>query len=303
MPLNVLILAAGALSALAAGPPVTRAPLAAARFDALNKELKAIATASGGEVGVAIVHLESGARAGIDGPGRFQMASVFKIPVAIAVLRSVDAGTLSLDTTVEIRPEDRREWGPLNDHWTPGMTVSVARMLDVMLVESDNTATDRLISMIGGPPAVQRALDALGLAGISVSLDEKEMGNAMRKDLAAFEAGAWNGATPEAMAALLSRLFRGELLSKAGTERLLDAMRRCRTGKMRLRAGLPAGTEVFDKTGTAGSCANDVGIVRLPDGSHVVIAVFVRGGGDGAAREAAIARLARAAWAAFATSS
>jgi len=282
--------------------PASPPRLAASRLDALNRDLRAIATECGGAVGVSILHLETGARAGVGGSGRFQMASVFKLPVAIAVLRAVDAGTLSLYTMVEIRRDDRRKTGPLDDSWTPGMTVSVARMLDVMLVDSDNTAADKLIARLGGPPAVQKSLEAAGVQGISISLDENGMDAAIRKDLAAFEAGAVNGATPDAIAALLARLSRGELLPAAGSARILDAMRRCRTGDKRLRAGLPAGTEVFDKTGTVRSCANDVGIVTLPDRSRLVVSVFVRGGSDAAARETTIARVARAAWGAFAAS-
>ena len=123
----------------------------------------------------------------------------------------------------------------------------------------------------------------------------------MRKDLAQFESGRENGANPEAIAALLARLFRGELLSRASTDRILDSMRRCATGDRRLRAGLPKGTEVFDKTGTVRSCSNDAGIVRLPDGTHLALVVFTRGGRDGGARDEAIARVARAAWRAFST--
>ncbi|MGZ5426688.1 MAG: serine hydrolase [Thermoanaerobaculia bacterium] len=134
-----------------------------------------------------------------------------------------------------------------------------------------------------------------------ISLDEKGMGAAMKKNLAAFESGVENGASPDAIAALLARLFRGELLSRASTDRILGAMRRCTTGDHRLRAGFPKGTNVLDKTGTVGSCSNDAGIVRLPDGTHLAVAVFVRGGTRAAAREAAIASVARAAWQAFAT--
>jgi beta-lactamase class A len=125
------------------------------------------------------------------------------------------------------------------------------------------------------------------------------MGAAMKKDLAAFERGAQNGASPDAMAALLGRLFRGELLPRPRTEFILDAMRRCETGEKRLRAGLPKGTEVRHKTGTVGSCSNDVGIVTLPDGTHLALAVFVRGGARAASRDAAIAAVARAAWKAY----
>ncbi len=253
-------------------------------------------------VGVSVVQIESGRGVAHRGGERFQMASVFKVPVAIAVLDAVEKGALRLDQDVEILASDRAEVGPIDDHWTPGMRVTVAYMVDVMLVDSDNTAADKLIRLLGGPGAVEKALVSRGLAGIRISLDERGMGAEIRRDLAALERGEQNGATPDAMAALLTRLFAGELLPGPATNRILDAMRRCATGDRRLRAGLPKGTEVRDKTGTLRSCSNDAGILTLPDGTHLVVAVFTRGGTDPAGRDAAIASVARAAWQAFAPS-
>ncbi len=181
---------------------------------------------SGGVVGVAAMHIESGRRLSVRGGESFQMASVFKVPVAIAALGAVEKGALRLDDEVEIRRSDRRKVGPLYDAWKPGMRVSVARMVDVMLVFSDNTAADKLCALLGGPDAVERDLASRGVAGIRISLDEKGMGAAMKRDLAAFESGAENGASPDAIASLLARLSRGELLSRASTDRILDSMRR-----------------------------------------------------------------------------
>jgi beta-lactamase class A len=256
--------------------------------------------ASGAVVGVSVLHLESGRAISHRGNERFQMASVFKVPVAIAVLDAVEKGRLRLDQDVEILESDREEVGPINDTWKPGMRVTVAYMVDVMLVDSDNTAADKLIALLGGPAVAEKALTARGVSGIRISLDEKGLGVAMKEDLAALERGEQNGATPDAMAALLVRLFKGELLAAPSTNRILDAMRRCATGGRRLRAGLPKGTEVRDKTGTLRSCSNDSGIVSLPDGTHLVVAVFTRGGTGAAQRDAAIASVARVAWEAFA---
>lgn len=284
------------LFALAAAPEPAADPAGASIVRAAVEAEKS----AGAAIGVSVLHLESGRHIAHRGGDTFQMASVFKVPVAIAVLDAVEKGTLRLDQDVEIRQSDRREIGPIDDDWKPGMRATVEHMVDVMLVYSDNTAADKLIEMLGGPAAVERALTARGLTGIRVSLDEKGMGAAMKKDLAAFERGAQNGASPDAMARMLARLFRGELLPRLRTDFILDAMRRCATGGKRLRAGLPKGTEVRDKTGTVRSCSNDVGIVTLPDGKHLVVVVFVRGGAEAALRDAAIASVARAAWEAFA---
>jgi beta-lactamase class A len=268
--LNVLFslaLAALALSAPVPGPPD---PAAAG----LRQAVAAAEADSGGVVGVTALHVESGRRLSVRGGETFQMASVFKVPVAIAVLGAVEKRTLRLDQEVAIRRSDQRKVGPLYDEWKPGMRVAVGRMVDVMLVFSDNTAADKLCALLGGPRAVERDLASRGVSGVRISLDEKGMGEAMKKDLAAFEKGVENGASP-------------------------DAMRRCATGDRRLRAGLPKGTDLLDKTGTVGTCSNDAGILTLPDGTHLVLAVFVRGGRDAAARDETIARVARAAWLAF----
>jgi len=296
--LPVVIAAIAALAALAgAAPEPSPDPASTSIVRAAQEAEKSV----GAVIGVSVLHLESGRHVAHRGGDTFQMASVFKVPVAIAVLGAVEKGTLRLDEDVEILQADRQKIGPLNDDWKPGMRASVERMVDVMLVYSDNTAADKLIELLGGPSAVEKALTARGVTGIRISADERGMGAAMKKDLNAFERGATNGASPDAMAEMLARLFRGELLSRPRTDIILDAMRRCTTGKKRLRAGLPNGTEVRDKTGTVRSCTNDVGIVTLPDGTHVVVAVFVRGGAEAAAqRDAVIASVARAAWEAFA---
>jgi beta-lactamase class A len=275
--------------------PAVLAALASSAPDPVVTAARA-AEKDGMVVGVSVLHLESGRAVSHRGGDRFQMASVFKLPVAIAVLDAVEKGTLRLDREVEILEKDRMEVGPIYDEWKPGMRVTVARMVDVMLVDSDNTAADVLVAQLGGPSAVEKALVSKGVPGVKVSLDEKGLGAAMKKDLDAIESGAQNGTSPDAMAGLLVRLFRGELLSKASTDRILDSMRRCATSGRRFRAGLPKGAEVFDKTGTMRLSSNDVGIVTLPDGTHVVLAVFARGGRDAAARESAIASIAKAAW-------
>lgn len=275
--------------------PVVLAVLASSAPDPVVAAARAAET--GGLVaGVSYVHLESGRAASWRGAETFQMASVFKLPVAIAVLDGVEKGTLRFDREVEVKESDRMEVGPIYDAWKPGMRVTVARMVDVMLVDSDNTAADLLIRLLGGPAAVERTLLAKGVPGVRVSLDERGLGAAMKKNLDAIERGAQNGTSPDAMAGLLVRLFRGELLSRVSTDRILDSMRRCATSGRRFRAGLPRGAEVFDKTGTMRLSSNDVGILTLPDGSHAVLAVFTRGGAGAEAREKAIASIAKAAW-------
>ncbi len=295
----------------------------------LKNEILRIADDADGVVGVSLRELPAGRSLSIRGSERFPMASVFKLPVAVAVLARVDAGKLKLDEALPVVRGDLRPRGPLVESFKPGMSVPVSRLLDDMLIDSDGSAADLLIRRLGGTKAVQEQLKALDLAGIDVSLTELQVtllsngvtetppelrmtpeqlkkrlakvpAEGKRRGRSHFEKRMENTASPEALTALLDRLRKGSLLKPPSTERLLSAMRRCRTGDARIRAGVPKGTEVWDKTGTIGRCANDVGLVRLPGGSTLAITVMVRSAFvDEKTRDAVIARIAGAAWTAF----
>jgi len=315
------------LLSLLAAPPA--APGEDARIRTLRSELARIADDSDGTLGVSVVDVASGRNVSHSGADRFPMASVFKLPVAVVLLRRVDAGALRLDEKLPIVRGDLRPRGPVYERWKPGLSLTVGELLDDMMVASDNSAVDLLVRRLGGTKAVREGLSALGLSGINVDATELEMwllsdgipeippdlrmtpealtariakvpAGDRKKAEQAFEKKPRNVATPEALTRLLVRLEKKELLSPASTDRLLSAMRRCATGDRRIRAGVPKGSEVFDKTGTIGRCANDVGLVRLPGGPTLAISVLLRGSylGD-AEREAVAAKVARAAASTF----
>jgi beta-lactamase class A len=322
-----VLLSVSALIALLAAP--VRPTPADPALASLRNEITRIADDADGTVGVSIVHLPTGKSVSLRGTEPFPMASVFKLPVAVAVLRRVDAGKLKLDEALPVVKGDLRPRGPLFERFKPGMSVPVAELLDDMLVASDGSAADLLIRRLGGTKVVADELSGLGLKGIDVSLTELEIAllgagvkekpkdfrmtpeqlkkatenpseKTRRHAQKAFETGKWNGATPEGLTTLLVRLDKGDLLSRASTDRILAAMRRCATGDRRIRAGVPKGTEVFDKTGTMGRTANDVGLVRLPGGGTLAVSVLIRSSFVGEKeREDVIARIAAAAFSAF----
>jgi beta-lactamase class A len=104
--------------------------------------------------------------------------------------------------------------------------------------------------------------------------------------------------TPDAMADLLVRVHRQDVLEPASMQRLLQIMTATQTGPARLKGLLPAGTIVAHKTGTMGGTTNDAGIVTLPDGAgHLAIAVFVKASTkEVPERERVIAEIARTAY-------
>jgi beta-lactamase class A len=173
--------------------------------------------------------------------------------------------------------------------------IPVRELLRAAIVQSDGLACDLLLKV--APPAeVTRFLRSLGVAGMTVATSEKAMGLDEQVQYR-------NSATPEAAVALLSLLHEGRGLSAASRELLLADLTAVETGPRRLKGKLPEGTPVAHKTGSSGMvrglarATNDIGLITLPDGRHLAVAVFVKDSrAPESAREGAIAGIARAAW-------
>lgn len=300
---------------------------------ALERELARIAAESGGTMGIAVIHVESGEHASLNGTTRFPMQSVYKFPIGAALLSRVEEGKVALDQKVPVRAADLR-WGhsPVAERYPRGGgEYTVRELMRLAVGESDNTASDLLLPLAGGPGGVTQFLWGHGLDSMLVSRPEGQLilnfhgaqpfegamtravtdslvdavpAEIREEALRKYFADPRDTSTPGHMARLLVLLKRGELLGPESTALLLRTMTETRTGPNRLRGRLPAGTVVAHKTGTSASwrgmvaTVNDAGLVTLPRGrGHLAIAVFVREAKNGLpAAETAIARAARAAY-------
>ncbi|MEK6284851.1 MAG: class A beta-lactamase [Acidobacteriota bacterium] len=293
----------------------------------LEREIARVSAVSGGVVGVTAIHLETGRRVSMNGSDRFPMASTFKVPIAVQLLTRIDKGEVKLDQMIDIKQSDLHPGsGTLSDLFNKGgLALSVRNLMELMLLISDNSATDVLLRTAGGADAVTARMRSLGIDGISVnrstaqliadragvtSLPPEDQWNPVvffvafsavkpedqKAAAKKFDTDPRDTSTPDGMAALLEQIYHKNILKPESSALLLDIMRRCRTGDMRLKGLIPQGTEIAHKTGTIGGSTNDVGIIALPDNAgHVAIAVFVKSSEkDTAARERGIAEIARA---------
>ncbi|MEO8179995.1 MAG: class A beta-lactamase [Deltaproteobacteria bacterium] len=265
-------------------------------LEALKARLAELIGNAGGKIGISVVHVESGRSVTVGGQQWLPLQSVFKLPLAVAVLRDVQAGQVSLDQMLTVRAEDRAPGVTMNEQkWEQvPRGVSVRQLLEYSLVDSDNTSSDKLLDLIGGPQKLTERMQSLGFEGIAVRAPTKAMSASGELP---------NEATPEALARLLARLERGEVLEAPQQALLWDLMGRARTGKRRIRAGLPPGTRVLNKTGTGGNgtVTNDVGVVTLPGSAgHLAIAVLIAASSLPApSQEDLIAEIARTAFNSF----
>jgi beta-lactamase class A len=261
---------------------------------ALSERLKSISNGANGDIGVAVIHVESGRAVDVEGAKKMPLYSVYKLPLAITVLGEVEAANLSLDKKVPVTPDDVASGSQFNaDLWRKPVDKTVAELLEFSIVRSDNTASDKLLPLVGGPAAVTERMRALGFSNIDIQYSSREF--AANRDKP-------NTATAADLAQLLTRLQKGELLKAPQLSLLLGFMERARTGgERRIRANLPAGTQVAEKTGTGDDTTNDVGLITLPEGKgHLAIAVLItRSKLSAEAQEKLIAEIARAAYDSF----
>ena len=281
---GLLALAAPPRPTTPVGPPAAAARVLAspttqsARSAALQAELARTVAGFAGTVGVAVCGVEAGDSAQVNGGAHLPMQSVYKFPLALAVLHQVELGRLQLDQELLLRPADLlpNTWSPLRERYPGGnVRVPLREVLRYTVAESDNNGCDILFRLLGGPAAVQTYIRSLGVADIAIAATEAEM---HRREDAQYT----NWATPAALCRLFANFSRGRYLAPASRAVLWHMLAASPSGTKRLRAGVPAGTEVAHKTGTSGTNAagltaatNDAGLLTLPTGQHVAVVVFV----------------------------
>jgi beta-lactamase class A len=234
----------------------------------LADDLATIEKSSGGRLGVAVLDTGTGARISHHADDRFPMCSTFKFLAAAAVLKRVDDGQEKLDRRVTYTKDDLVEYSPTTgQHVAAGMTM--AEICEAAMTLSDNTAGNLILASLGGPQGVTQFARALGdpvtrLDRIETALNEAVPGDPR------------DTTTPNAMAANLQKLVLGDVLSPASKEQLKRWLLGNKTGDARLRARLPQGWTVGDKTGSGErGTTNDVGVIWRPDGAPIVVAVYL----------------------------
>jgi len=266
----------------------------------LSARLKGIADRAGGAVGVSAIHIETGRSASVNGATRLPLYSVFKLPLAIAVLKDVEEGRLQIEQKVHMTPKDIVAGARSNTQlWVKPVDRTIADLIEVSIALSDNTSSDKLLELAGGPETVTRRLRSLGFDQIQIQTTIREFLKTLKNQ---------NTGSADDLAKLLAHLQQGQLLQPAQQQMLIGSMQRSTIGLRRIRGNLPAGTVVADKTGSGElnettkmpNATNDVGLITLPDGSHLAIAVLLNGSRlSDVEQEKVIAELARAAYDAY----
>jgi beta-lactamase class A len=269
-------------------------------------------------LGVAVRHLSTGEEVSFNGDELFPTASVFKVPVIVELYRQIEAGKLSLDDRLVLKDSLKVPGSGILKELTEGLDVSIRDLSRLMMILSDNTATDMLVEKVG-KDNVNATMRRLGLNNTVVLADCRDLlfdlvgENSLpdeEKTLELYLKLAKNGAnkgswslgterndvtTPSEMNKLLASIVEGGAASRASCDAILETMGKCQTGEYRVPKYLPAEkVKMQRKTGSLPGIRNDVGVITiLATGEKYCISCFTKDAEDVYAAEEAIARVSR----------
>lgn len=279
--------------------------LSFSQIENARKKIHNIINKSNGKIGVAVMDLDNLDTLTFNNDHCFPMQSVYKFPLALAVLREVDRGNLSINQKIKLTKENLLPdtWSPLREKYpNAGVEITLKEVLEFVVSQSDNNGCDILFNLMGGPKKVNGYVAGIGVNGISILNTEAEM----HKD---WKLQYDNCSKPSSMTDLLFSFARENILSFPYQEFLLNIMNHNVVSSKRIPGELPANTVVAHKTGSSGTnkkgiaaATNDAGIVTLPDGKQFAIAVFVSDSPDDSdTRDKIIAEISKAVWDSYLT--
>jgi beta-lactamase class A len=227
----------------------------------LEARLKEISTLKGLHAGVFVIDPTSGLYASLDGKSAFSAASMIKFPILVSYLAALDTGELKQDQKVTIR-QDLITGGSGYLQWRPvGSKVTLSEVAELMMVVSDNTATNIIIDALGGKARLNREFSNWGLKQTKIN-----------NWLGDFE--GTNMTSPYDLVYLMGLVDNHEILSKSSRDLMFQIMRRTRIRTL-LPPGLPPGSVIAHKTGDIGSMVGDAGLVTTPGGAKYIVSVQV----------------------------
>jgi len=252
-----------------------------------SQRLAAIEHKSGGKLGVFAVDTGTGRTLAWRADERFPFCSAFKAPLAAYVLSKVERGELRLDRPMSYGADVLSGYAPVTRQHLPDGAMTIEALCAAAVEYSDNGAANLLLRETGGPAALTAWMRTTGDPAFQLSHNEPKLNLSRLGDVD-------DTTTPGAMASSFRRFAFGDTLSPASGSRFTGWLVANTTGDNRIRAGLPKGWRVGDKTGTWNEgwfSTVDVALVWPPGRAPWILSGFVTDHASTTAGEAALAQV------------
>ena len=237
------------------------------KLTSIHKDLAGLEASSGGRIGVFVINTANNTHLEYRAKEHFPLQSTFKVMGVAAILKKSMSDSNLLQQKMTYTKQDLVDWSPITEkHLAFGMSIS--ELCAATIMYSDNTAINLLMKKLGGPSAVTTLARSIGDDTFQLDNWEPEL-NSNPNDLR-------DTSTPEAMGNSLRQLALGNALASPQQEQLLGWLKANTTGNSRIRAGVPKGWIVGDKTGTGGTygVTNDIAIIWPPKAPPIIMAIY-----------------------------
>lgn len=240
------------------------APKSTPRVTQLARQIDALVSRHRGQVAFALVNLDTGESIFRRANEPMPTASLIKLAVLIEAYRQDRAGLISLDDEVVLHEEDKVPGsGILTSHFSDGTKITLRDAVRLMIVFSDNTATNLVLDRVG-LKSVNETMDSLGCPDTSIHAKvfrgETSIAPERSKQ---FGLGS---ITARQAVSLLARIHRRELVDATACDAMLADLSAC-DDKLKVRRGLPPGTKWAHKTGSVNAVRTDAGLLETPSGT------------------------------------
>lgn len=268
-------------------------------LETLQSRIEAITRSINAHWGIFIKSLDTGEQIALDADDQMDTMSTIKIPLMVEIYRQAAEGKFNLSEKHTLQDSEKRPGTGILQRWDDGTVLSWKDIIDLMIIVSDNTATDLVYGKVGGPQAVNKLMDSYGYDKIRATGLAEDWFKALRErnDAAAFHREAkhpFGLATPRQMGLLLEKLEKGEAVSKEASDQMLRHLR----GQLyasripRYLSFTNFSSRPPHKTGDfLPYIGNDVGVLE-GGGKKVVVSIFTANHfGNGTVLEDAIGRI------------
>ncbi len=271
-----------------------------------------------GVLGVSVKNLDTGETANLNGDMLFPTASVFKVPVIVEFYRQVEDCMINLDDQVLLREGDKVPGSGILKELSEGLPVSYRDLLSLMMILSDNTATDLIVKKVGFENINNAMLDLdlkntrvtkycrqmlFDLVGVNdLKLEEMTIDVFQKAAESGDYSGSWSletedndVSTPEEMTRLIELIATGKAADVESCQAILDIMAKCQTGTYRIPKYLPLKKLLLQrKTGSLPGIRNDVGVITIKEsGVRYILTCFTMGAEDVYQAEEVIAKVSQ----------
>jgi beta-lactamase class A len=245
------------------------APSANDRLALASQSLAAIEKREGARLGVFLRDTETGSTFAHRADERFPMCSTFKLLAAAAALKRVDEGAEPLDRVIAYGPADLLEYAPITKAHVASGGLTLGGLCAAAIDWSDNTAANLILQVIGGPAGFTQFVRSLGDSVTRLDRNEPGLNEATPGD-------ERDTTSPRAMGGAMQKVLLGDVLSEASRRQLDAWLIDDKVGDKRLRAGLPPGWRIGDKTGSGDyGTANTIAIIWPPGRAPIIAAVYL----------------------------